>query len=172
MMAMEPAFQYLWTRVHEARDAVVVMQLTVVEDQPRDSDVVPVQALGDAVGDLLAVVQETLEATSDGLRALGANSGPGAVRDALLRAQQAANKAGRVLANEVADRARLGDLDALARSRGRAWGPWMAGVAEAIDRCGPPLWDVQQGLLNCWSELTDRLTEPLTPPAPGPARQS
>lgn len=171
-MAMDAALEQLWRCTHELRDAVVAMQLTVVEDRPYGSDVVPVHALGDAVGDLLATVQETLEATSDGLRAVGDRSGPVAVRDALLRAQQAANKAGRLLADEVADRARLGDLDALASSRGRAWGPWMAGVDEAIDRCRPPLRDIQEGLLHCWSELTDRLTEPLAPPATGLAHPS
>jgi hypothetical protein len=170
-MSMESTFEDLWTRVHELRDAVVAMQLTVVEDRPRDSDVVPVQALGNAVGDLLGAVQEALEAASDGLGAVRTRGDPRAVRGALLQAQAATNTAGRLLAEEVGDRARLGDLDALAGSRRRAWGPWMAGVTEAIDRCGPPLWDVQQGLQNCWSELTDHLTEPLAPRATGPARQ-
>jgi hypothetical protein len=171
-MAMDPALEELWRCAHELRDAVMAMQLTVVEDRPHNSDVVPVHALGDAVGDLLATVQEMLEATSDGLRAAGDGSGPGTVRDALLRAQQSTGKAGWVLADEVADRARLGDLDALASSRGRAWRQWMAGVDEAIDRCRPPLRDVQEGLLHCWLELTDRLIELLTPPTTSRAHPS
>jgi hypothetical protein len=169
---MEPAFEHLWTRVHGLRDAVMAMQLTVVEDRPPDSDVVPVQALGDAVGDLLAAVHDLLEAASDGLGAVQARGETRTVRDSLVRAQEAANLASRLLAEEVGDRARLGDLDGLARSRRRAWGPWMGGVTEAIDRCRPPLWEVQEALLTCWSELTDRLTDPLAPratsPAPGP----
>jgi hypothetical protein len=171
-MALDSALEGLWTGVHGLRDAVVAMQLTVVEDRPHGSDVVPVQALGDAVHDLLAAVQETLEASSDGLGALRAGGGPGAVRGPLLGAQEAANEAGRLLADQVADRLRLGDLDALAHSRGRAWELWMTGVTEAIDRCGPALWAVQEGLLTCWSELTDRLTVPLAPPATGTGRRS
>jgi hypothetical protein len=171
-MALQSAFENLWTRVHALRDAVAAMQLMVVEDRPCDSDVVPVQTLGDAVSDLLGSVQEALEATSDGLRALRALGKPSAARGALVRTHEATNKASRRLASEVADRARLGDLDDLARTRGRSWGPWMVGVGEAVDRCGPPLWDVQQGLLACWSELTDRLAEPLVPIATSPAREA
>jgi hypothetical protein len=156
-MTLEPALKDLWMCVHGLRDAVVAMQLMVVEDRPRDSDVVPVQALGDAVGDLLAAVQDAVEATSSGMRAVQASREQGAVCGALLRTQEAANHAGRLLAYAVADRARLGDLDDLARRRGAEWGHWTAGVVEAIDRCWRPMWDLQQGLLSCWSELTDRL---------------
>jgi hypothetical protein len=170
-MTLDSALEHLWTRVHGLRDAVVAMQLTVVEDRPRDSDVVPVEALGDAVGDLLAAVQETLEATSDGLHAIQAGDGHGAVRGALLRAHRAANHAGRRLADDVADRARLGDLDDLTRRRGFAWRPWMAGVVDAVDRCRPPLWAVQESLLGCWSELTDRLAEPSATRATDTTRQ-
>jgi hypothetical protein len=171
-VALDPPFEHLWARVHGLRDAVVAMQLTVVEDRPPDSDIIPVQALGDAVGDLLAAVQDLLVAASDGLGAVRARGEPRAVRDALVRAQEATNQAAQLLAEEVGDPARLGDLDGLARSRRGAWGPWMGGVTEAMDRCRPPLWDVQRALLGCWSELTDRLTDPLAPratsPAPGP----
>ncbi|HEX8863116.1 MAG TPA: hypothetical protein VGC06_29280 [Actinomycetes bacterium] len=164
-MTLESAFESLWQQAHELRDAVRAMQLTVVEDRPNDSDVVPVQSLGDAVGDLLGAVQEVLEATGDGLRAVVAGSGAGAARGALLRAQAAANDAARRLSSDVAERARLRDLEDLADSRGRAWRPWMAGVAEAVDRCGPPLWDVQCCLLTCWSDLTERLAEPPAAPS-------
>lgn len=170
-MALEAALEDLWSRLHELRDAIRAMQLTVVEDRPRGSEVVPVQALGEAVGDLLAAVQEALEATSGGLGASRTRGDPGAVRDALIRAQEAANHAGRLLADGVADRARLGDLDDLARSRGRAWALWLAGVTEAVDRCGPPLWAVQRSLLGCWSELTDRLAGQLAPPATDTTRR-
>jgi hypothetical protein len=170
-MALEPAFEHLWTRVHGLRDAVVAMQFTVVEDRPHNSDVVPVEALGDAIGDLLAAVQEAFEATSGGLRAIQAGDGQGAIRGALLRAHRAANRAGRQLADDVADRARLADLDDLARRRGSAWVPWMAGVVDAVDRCGPPLWAVQESLLGCWSELTDRLAEPPATQATEATRQ-
>lgn len=164
-MALEAAFGSLWRQVHELRDAFIAMQLTVVEDRPHESDIVPVQALGDAVADLIGVVQEMLEGTSDGLGAIRTGGKLGAVRGALLRAQQAANDAGRLLASDVADRARLRDLEDLAGNRGRAWGLWMAGVTEAVERCGPPLWDVQRELLSCWSELTDRLVERPAAPA-------
>jgi hypothetical protein len=164
-MALEPAFEHLWTRVHGLREAVVAMQFTVVEDRPRNSDVVPVQSLGDVVGDLLAEVQETLEATSYGLCAVRARNQPGAVRCSLVRAHRSANQAGWRLADGVADRARLEDLDDLARRRGPAWGSWLAGVVDAIERCRPPLRDVQESLLVCWSELTDRVPGLLEPPA-------
>jgi hypothetical protein len=170
-VALQPAFEQLWSRLHELRDAVLAMQLTVVEDRPRGSDVVPVQDLGEAVGDLLAAVQEALAAASDGLAAAGSRSEPAAVPEPLLRAQAAANAAARLLATGVADRARLADLDDLARSRGRAWALWLSGVTEAVDRCGPPLWETQQSLMSCWSELTDRLVGRLVPPTADTASQ-
>src|SRR5215218_3215511 len=132
-MTMTPhaPFEVLWVGLHDLRDTVRALELTVVEDRPAGSDVLPVEALGTAAADLLGTVHEAVDAAAAGLRA----AGPDQARAALRRCQERVNEAARRLATEVGAFTRRQDLHALASARGRDWPAWMAEVDHALDRC-------------------------------------
>jgi hypothetical protein len=163
-MAPHAPFESLWVALHELRDTVRALELTVVEDRPADSQVVPVEDLGAAVADLLGTVHEAVEAAADPLGAPGEPpAGPALARTALSRCQEHVNDATRRLATEVGAFGRRQDLHDLAGARGRDWPAWTAEVDRALDRCHVPLWTVQSALLACWLDLTDRREQAATP---------
>jgi hypothetical protein len=136
--AVEPdrATSELWVALHELRDALRVLALTVEEDHPATRAVPePVER---AVGDVADLLGDANEAIAAAATAVG---GPPAGGHALRRCQRYLAVLGRRLDGGLGAPDRLDDLATVARERGSAWRAWRAGVIDGIGRVRHSLWD-------------------------------
>jgi hypothetical protein len=152
---MAAAVDALWRSLNRLRDSLRLVQLTAVEDRPRDSDVLPVEALGEGAEDVLGIVLEGFEAAARGLFPPDAEPDRLALRRALAVVQDRVDQASLRLGFDLGSHQRLSDLDELASDRGGEWPAWTSSVRVALDQCQPPLRATQQSLLACWLELTE-----------------
>jgi hypothetical protein len=168
-MAMAATVDALWHSLNRLRDALRLLQLTAVEDRPPDSDLLPVEALGEAAEEVLGILQEGFEAAARSLAPPDAEPDRAALRRALAVIQDRVDQAGLRLGFDLGAHQRLADLDELATDRRGEWPAWTSSLREALDHCQPPLRATQQRLLACWLELTEPSPAVAGPPTPRPA---
>jgi hypothetical protein len=168
-MDLSPAVEQLWRSLNRLRDALRLLQLTAVEDRPPDSDVLPVEAFGEDVEDVLGLLQEGFEAAARAHAPTGTEPDAQELRRALAVVQDRVDQACLRIGFDLDSHQRLADLDELAADRGGEWPAWTSSVRVALDRCQPPLRATQQTLLACWLELTEPSPAMPGPPSTRPA---
>jgi hypothetical protein len=151
---MEPdrATSELWIALHELRDALRVLALTVEEDHP-PARAVP-EPVDRAVGDVADLLGDANEAIAAAAIAVGA--GPVAAGDALRRCQRRLAVLGRRLDDGLGAPDRLDDLATVARERGGAWRAWRGGVIDGVGRVRHSLWEALSLLAERATHDTDR----------------
>jgi hypothetical protein len=162
-MTLAAATAELWWNLNRLRDSLRVLQLTTVEDRPRDSDLVPVESLGEGVEEALGIVHESFETAARTVPPPTAEPDPRELRRALATIQDGVDQLSLHVGFDLASHQRLGDLDELAADRGGEWEAWMAGVRLALEHCQPPIRATHQALLACWLELTEPSQAPAGP---------
>ena len=165
-MAVASRVEELWHSLHGLRDSLRQLQLAAVEDRPRHSDLLPVEALGESVEDLLGVVHQSVMAAAAALVGPGAEPVPWKLRQGLAQIQDQVDEAALRIGFDLGSHQRLADLDELAGDRGGEWRAWTASVHQALEHCQPPLRATQRALLACWLELTQPGAAATRPPTP------
>jgi hypothetical protein len=163
IVSISTTVDQLWRSLNQLRDSLRLLQLTAVEDRPRHSDLLPVEALGERVEDVLGSFQEGFEAAA-GMPPPSTEPDQLELRRALAVIQDRIDQISLRIGFDLASHQRLADLDELAADRGGEWQAWTTSVCCALDHCQPSLSATQRALLACWLELT----EP-SPAAAGPS---
>ncbi len=156
-MALEATFQDLAVQFEKLRDVLCGLRLTVVEDKPSEDDAMLVEDFGDTVMDLLEGVDGASAAANEGRTAVGHPLDIERARRALTACHERFNRIMHHFSSDLMCYERVSELERLGRERGGEWPVWTFSVKEALDRCQPPLYDVNQALFRCWQEIAERV---------------
>ena len=155
-MSLDSALRALRMQLQHLRDSAQAARLTLVEDRP--GDVALVDQRGSRVDDLLGWIEEAVQLAR---RAEGACKGAGdfqKVRRSLGPCHERVNRMNCSMSDELLSYECVAELAGIARSRGGAWAAWAKGVQDGLRQCQQLLFDVNDALLSCWRELSDRLS--------------
>jgi len=91
------------------------------------------------------------------LRTSQPNGPQDTTRAAMREVQDLLNRFTALYIGELATHDRVAQLLEMGRERGREWRDWSEVVKTAIERCTTPMASAAVAMLECWSELGERL---------------
>lgn len=156
-MAVEAAFHALEERLRTLRSAFRALRVIAVEDRPQGGDSALLDAMEDAVEDILGWTREALGAAARGCAAITSFMDVDQARRALTAAQELLDRIGQRLTYDLLSYERLTELATLGEERGGEWVGWAETMNGTLDGCRKPLYDTGQAVLLCWQELTEKL---------------
>jgi hypothetical protein len=156
-MNLEMAFDRVGAQLAKVQDAVSALQVTVAEDKPRRGEVALVDRLENVVMELLGALEGARTYVAQAGKSCGRSGSPEETRLALRNAHQLVNAFIETFATELATHDSVAALLQMGRERGREWADWAAVVKTAIEQCAIQIGAMQAGILDCWSELGERL---------------
>jgi hypothetical protein len=156
-VAIEVAFQALVGKLGAAREAFESLRLTAVEDRPLRDEVLLVERLGNAVDDLQGWLEEAVAAAGEALQAVRHPLDGYRAREALALAHERFLRLEHKFFSDGVSYEEIDELSRFGRRRGREWLGWTGSVVQALDQCRVPLREVDEALLACWQELSERL---------------
>jgi hypothetical protein len=128
-----------------------------MEDRPARGAVVLVDRLDNLVTDLSSALEEADARAVHAMQISQPNGPLENVRAALRDIHELFNRVTAWYAGDLAAHDHIARLLAMGRERGREWREWSQEVKTAIERCAPPMKAVAAAIVNCWSELAERL---------------
>jgi hypothetical protein len=156
-VAIEAAFQNLVDKFRAGREAFEGLRLTAVEDRPLRDEVLLVERLGNAVDDLQGWLEEAAAAARDAQSAVRHPLDGYHACAALALANDRFIRLEYKFFCERVSYEEINDLTVFGRRRGREWLGWTGSVIQAFGQCRAPLRELDEALLLCWQELSERL---------------
>ena len=156
-MSLDATLESLRRELALLRDAVSALHVTATEDKPARGAAVLVDQLENLVTDMSSILEEAI-ARAEGALQCGQTNGPlDGVRTALRDIHELLNRFTGLYVGELATHDHIAQLLEMGRERGREWRGWGQVVKTAIERCVPPMQAAAAAILECWSELAERL---------------
>ena len=156
-MSLEAALALLRRELARLSEAVSELRVTVTEDQPARGGVVLVDRLDNVVTDLSSALEEADARAAQALEISQPNGPLEHARAALRDIHGLLNQFTASYVTELAAHDHIAQLLEMGRERGREWREWSQEVTTAIERCALPMKAVAGALVECWSELAERL---------------
>lgn len=156
-MGLETTLASLRHQLARLQEAVSALHVTVTEDKPVAGAVVLVDQLDNLVTDLSGMLEEADARAAQAIQSSQANGLPDQTRVALREIHGLINRFITVYAGELAAHDPLEQLLEMGRERGREWRDWSQVVKTAIERCAAPMKAAAGAIMECWSELAERL---------------
>jgi hypothetical protein len=157
-MPLDAAVVSLRRHLHALQEAVSALRVTVVEDRPVRGSVVLVDHLDNLTTDVISALEEA-DAHVAEAQLVDERAGTfDVVSRALRLVHGLLNRVTATYVGELAAHDRIAQLLAMGGERGREWRVWSREVKTGIDRCGAPLHQASGAILECWSELAERMT--------------
>jgi hypothetical protein len=156
-VAIESMFQNLVSKLGAVREAFESLRLTAVEDRPPRDEVLLVERMGNIVDDLPGWLEEAVAAAGEAQSAVRHPLDGYRTRVALALANDRFIRVKDKFFCEGISYEQINELTAFGRRRGREWLGWTGSVIQALDQCRAPLCDLDEALLLCWQELSERL---------------
>jgi hypothetical protein len=156
-MSLEDTLASLRRELARLQEVVSALRVTVLEDRPARGAVVLVDQLDNLVTELFSALEE---ADADAAQALQINQPNGShesVRAILRHIHELLNRFTEKYVAELASHDHIAQLLEMGHERGREWRAWSQEVKTAIERCRTPLKAVANAMVECWSEVTERL---------------
>jgi hypothetical protein len=156
-MGLEATVDALRRELARLQEAVSSLLVTVTEDKPAHGAAVLVDRLDNLVTDLSSTLEEADVRAAQALHGSQLNGPLENVRAAMRDIHELLNRFTAVYAGELATHDRIAQLLEMGGERGREWREWSEVVKTAIERCATPMLAVAGAMLDCWSELAERL---------------
>jgi hypothetical protein len=156
-VALEAAFEKLFSELRKLQDTLVAVRLTVVEDKPVRGEAALVDKMGDTILDIMGSIDEALRAARSARKAIGNPMDLNGARRALAICQARFHRAGQEFAGELVSYERLKDLARLGNERRGEWIPWANSAKQGIEQCRYPLDEAGKALAACWEEIAERV---------------
>jgi hypothetical protein len=156
-MSLETTFESLRRELARLKEGVSALHVTVAEDKPVAGAVVLVDQLDNLVTDLSGAVEEADARSAQVIQGNQLNGPPDQSRIALREIHALINRFTALYAGELAAHDRIEQLLEMGRERGREWRDWSQVVKTAIERCAPPMKAAAGAIMECWSDLAERL---------------
>jgi hypothetical protein len=153
-MTLEGNFKDLatkWERLVEELEHGLLWSVT--ETKP-DEDHALANHYVDAATDLIAVAREGLAASQ---MAAGEIQSLGQAGKSLLRCQEQYNSVVELFDSKMASYSRIRRIRRFGSEKRDAWRDWAAHVCTAVDRCRPPIDELNRTMFKCWQEVADRV---------------
>jgi hypothetical protein len=138
-------------------DAVSALHVTVTEDKPARGAAMLVDRLDNLVIDLVSTLEEADARVARAVQGSQPNGALEHVRADLRDIHTLINRFNALYTAELAAHDRIAQLLEMGRERGREWLDWSGVVKTAIEFCAAPMNAAAAALLDCWSELAERL---------------
>jgi hypothetical protein len=155
-MSLGATLETLHRELARLREAISALHVTVAEDRPACGAAMLVDQLDNVVVELSSTLEEA-EARALQAREGNGSSPPDGTRVALREVHTLLNRFTALFAGELANHNRVALLIEMGRERGREWREWAQVVKTAIESCAAPMQATASALLECWSELTERV---------------
>jgi exonuclease VII small subunit len=155
-MPLEKTFRECSTQLRMLHDRVHELRLAAVVDRPEKNDAKIVDAIEDAVEDLMGWVSECLLAAADAQRAVASPVDLDRARRALVTCQERLQNAERVFGTGLVSYERQKDLGSFGAERRGEWPSWVTSVKQGIEHCRKPLEAARLSLDECWQEMAER----------------
>jgi hypothetical protein len=156
-MSLEATFESLRRDLARWQEAVSALHVTVTEDKPARGAAVLVDRLDNLVTDLSSTLEEADALAAQAIQGNQLNGPLDQERTVLREIHQLINRFTALYVNELAAHDAIAQLLEMGRERGREWREWSQEVKTAIERCAAPMKSAAGALLECWSELAERL---------------
>ncbi len=156
-MSLEATLVSLRRELARLSEAVSELRVTVTEDQPARGGVVLVDQLDNLVTELSSALEEADALATAAQQISQPNGTLENVRTVLRDIHRLLNHFTASYVSELATHDRIAQLLEMGRERGREWREWSLEVKTAIERCTVPLKAVAGALVECWSEMAERL---------------
>ncbi len=156
-MSLESALAGLRRDIALLQDAVSALRVTVMEDRPARGSVVLVDQLENVVTELFSALEEADAHVAQALQQNQPNGALDTLRTALSGIHELLNRFVAKYVSELAAHDHVARLLEMGKERGREWRAWTGEVKRSIERCAVPMGVVTAAMVECWSELTERL---------------
>ncbi len=156
-MSLEATFESLRRELARLQEAVSALHVTVTEDKPARGAAVLVDQLDNLVTELSSALEEADAHAARAIQGSQPNGPLDQTRIALREIHRLINRFTASYAGELAAHDPVAQLLEMGRERGREWRDWSQVVRKAIEFCARPTQAVAGALLECWSELAERL---------------
>jgi hypothetical protein len=154
-------FENLYAQLQSLHDALTALRVTIVEDRPVEgSDVLLLDAFGDAVEDAVGWLEESLAAVEQPATRetkLEPSFDVNRARQSLVFCQERFNRIAHRFSTDLISYERIAELLRLGRERRGEWQVWARSVKESLDGCQQHLYDTNQSLFRCWQEIAERV---------------
>src|SRR5437899_4900532 len=156
-MSLEATFESLRRDLARLQEAVSALHVTVTEDKPARGAAVLVDQLDNLVTDLSSNLEEADARAAQALQSSQPNGPLDQARTALRKVHELINRFTASYAGALSTHDHIAQLLEMGRERGREWREWSQVVKTAIERCAAPMKAASSAVLECWSELAERL---------------
>ena len=156
-MSLLTQVRALEDRLRSLDEAASALQTTLCEDRPLGEPPALVDAFENAVLDLLSDCQEALQCLRLTVSWLDAGVAIRDVRDELVKVHTLMARLEEHYWSRLASYKPLAQLLTMGGERGPQWRGWSRVVEAAIGDCGVGIAGAERVLINCWSELCERL---------------
>lgn len=156
-MSLETTFESLRRELARLQEAVSALHVTVAEDKPVSGAVVLVDQLDNLVTDLSGALEEADARAAQVIQGNHLNVPAEQSRVALREIHGLVNRFIALYAGQLAAHDPVERLLEMGRERGREWRDWSQVVKTAIERCAAPMKAAAGAIMECWSELAERL---------------
>ena len=156
-MSLEATLESFRRQLARLQEAVSALHVTVSEDKPARGAVVLVDQLDTLLTDLSSAQEEAAARAMQALHGIQPNGPLENVRAALPDIHELLNRFTAQYAGELATHDRIAQLLEMGGERGREWQAWSQEVKTGIERCALHLKAAAGAMLECWSELAERL---------------
>lgn len=158
-MSLESALRSLHHALGRLTEVVSALHVTVAEDKPTRGATVLVDQFDNWVTELLGILEEAEAQMAEVLQRSKPPEQLGAVRHALRDVHASINRFTNQYSAELSAYAAIRQLMEMGNERGREWREWSVEVRTAVERCRLPVVLLAEALLDCWSELSIRMTQ-------------
>jgi adenosyl cobinamide kinase/adenosyl cobinamide phosphate guanylyltransferase len=156
-MSLETTLAGLRRDLAHLQDAVSALRVTVIEDRPARGSVVLVDHLENVITELSSALEEADAHVTQALQQNQPNGTLDALRTALPEIHELLNRFVAKFVSELGAHDHIARLLEMGKERGREWRAWTGEVKRAIERCAVPMAAVTAAMVECWSELAERL---------------
>ena len=158
-MSLETALESLRRDLRELQRALSELQPFLADVR---GTVALVDDLDNAVTELTSSVEEAAASLGQAAHASQADGSLDVVRSALRHTHELLNRFTasyiRLFVPEIPENdSMVAELLTMGHERGSQWSDWNRVVKTSIERCATPLQKAADSLLDCWSELAERL---------------
>ena len=154
-MALEATFRNLSVCLDALIDALNTLHITV-GDKPQNLELALVDALENALLDIMGELHEARKAAQTARKAVSQRPDLDRARRALSACQQRFHQIQREYSRNLVSYQKLKELVRLGE-KGREWRSWADSTHQGTEQCRQPMEQASHALATCWQELAERL---------------